>query len=116
MKNDGAHPTGVSAAAVGVNNGAHRPVLAVTFDMDGVLLDSEPLHRIVVNDLLAEHGVEVSSELYEHYLGTTLEYTWSDLIKRFELPGDIPSWSARYSDAIMESYRRHSVPSPGAIE
>jgi len=27
---------------------------AVVFDMDGVLLDSEPLHFITVNELLAE--------------------------------------------------------------
>lgn len=84
--------------------------------MDGVLLDSEPLHRLVVNDLLAEHGVELTEELYSHYLGTTLEYTWEDLIHRFNLPGDIPFWAARYSDAIVESYRRNSVPSPGAVE
>lgn len=92
------------------------PIRAVVFDMDGVLLDSEPLHQIVVNDLLAEHGVQLTEELYSHYLGTTLEYTWEDLIRRFSLPGDIAWWASRYSDAIIESYRQHSVPSPGAVE
>ncbi|MBI2761069.1 MAG: HAD family phosphatase [Chloroflexi bacterium] len=88
---------------------------AVVFDMDGVLLDSEPLHHIVVNDLLAEDGVSLDSEQYKAYLGTTLECTWQDIIHRYSLPRDIGHYVGRYDDAIIESYRRHSVPAPGAV-
>jgi HAD superfamily hydrolase (TIGR01509 family) len=89
-------------------------IAAVVFDMDGVLLDSEPLHHVVVNDLLAAHGVRLDADQYRAYLGTTLEYTWEDLIRRYDLPGTIDDYRARYSDAILASYRRHSVPAPGA--
>ena len=34
---------------------------AVIFDMDGVLLDSEPLHYEAVRLILEEQGVEVSA-------------------------------------------------------
>ena len=84
--------------------------------MDGVLLDSEPLHHEVVNELLAEHGVAVDADHYKTYLGTTLEYTWEDLIRRFSLPHGLEHYRVRYGDAILESYRQHSVPAPGAVE
>ncbi len=94
----------------------HRRLQAVVFDMDGVLLDSEPLHHLVVNELLAEHGVRVDDALYRRYLGTTLEDTWSDLIRRFALPGTVADYRGRYDAAILEAYRRHAVPAPGAVE
>jgi HAD superfamily hydrolase (TIGR01509 family) len=95
---------------------AHRRILAVVFDMDGVLLDSEPLHHRVVNELLAEHGLRVDDALYRRYLGTTLEDTWADLIRRFGLPGSVANYRDRYDAAILEAYRRHAVPAPGALE
>jgi HAD superfamily hydrolase (TIGR01509 family) len=84
--------------------------------MDGVLLDSEPLHHVVVNDLLAEYGHTIGEEIYHSYLGTTLEYTWQDLIHRFDLPQTVDYYRTRYDEAILESYRKHSVPSPGVVE
>lgn len=93
-----------------------RRLLAVVFDMDGVLLDSEPLHHLVVNELLAEHGVHVSDAQYRAYLGTTVEDTWADLIQRFSLPGTVADYRGRYDAAILEAYRRHAVPAPGAVE
>jgi HAD superfamily hydrolase (TIGR01509 family) len=93
-----------------------RRLLAVVFDMDGVLLDSEPLHHLVVNELLAEHGVRVDDALYRRYLGTTLEDTWADLIHRFGLPGTVADYRDRYDAAILEAYRRHAVPAPGALD
>ncbi len=89
---------------------------AVVFDMDGVLLDSEPLHHEVVNELLAENGLSIDADHYKTYLGTTLEYTWSDLIARFDLPHDLTYYRGRYSDAILRSYQRHSIPAVGAVD
>ena len=81
--------------------------------MDGVLLDSEPLHHVVLNEVLAAEGRTLSFDDYRPYIGTTLEYTWSDLIERFALAGPVTAYIERYDAGILESYRRHSVPAPG---
>ena len=58
---------------------------AVIFDMDGVLLDSEPLHYEAVRLILEEQGVDFPLEDYFRYLGTTLTSTWDDLCERYPI-------------------------------
>jgi HAD superfamily hydrolase (TIGR01509 family) len=42
---------------------------AVIFDMDGLLLDSEPLYRITWQTAAAELGFPISDEFYERFVG-----------------------------------------------
>ncbi len=42
---------------------------AVIFDMDGVIIDSEPLHHKAYHNMFADVGVKVSSALYESFTG-----------------------------------------------
>lgn len=90
-------------------------VLAVVFDMDGVLLDSEPLHHRALNELLVQDGSRgLTFEEYVPYMGTTDEYTWTDLIQRFGLPHAFAHYRDRYDERILELYRGSSVLAPGA--
>lgn len=89
---------------------------AVVFDMDGVLLDSEPLHHQVLNRVLAAEGHTLTFDAYHRYIGTTLEYTWSDLADRLRLRAPIAEYLAAYDAAILESYRTRSVIASGARE
>ncbi len=47
----------------------HAPANAVIFDNDGVLVDSEPLHRIAWEQTFGPRGVVVSEEDYEWSIG-----------------------------------------------
>ena len=42
---------------------------AVLFDMDGVIVDSEPLHRKAYYKMFADYGLEVSNGFYESFTG-----------------------------------------------
>lgn len=44
---------------------------AVIFDMDGVLIDSEPIHRVVEESLFREHRIPVTPDEHDGYLGTS---------------------------------------------
>lgn len=87
---------------------------AVVFDMDGVLLDSEPLHHIVLNEVLAVDAQALSFEEYRPYIGTTLEYTWTDIIGRLALTAPIEQYMAAYDERVLAAYHLHSVLAPGA--
>jgi HAD superfamily hydrolase (TIGR01509 family) len=92
------------------------PIRAAIFDMDGVLLDSEPLHHQAINTLLAEEGhAGISEADYIGYLGTTTEYTWEDLVRRLGLEHSWQYYVERFDGPILEEYRLHSVISPGVI-
>jgi HAD superfamily hydrolase (TIGR01509 family) len=94
-----------------------RPIRAGIFDLDGVLLDSEPLHHRAINEILHgdAHG-SLSVEAYRRYLGTTDEYTWRDLVRRYDLPKPASYYSDRFDSLIVEYYRQFSEIAPGARE
>ena len=86
---------------------------AVIFDMDGVLVDGEPLHFRGVNELLAEEGKSISLDAYKPYMGT--KTGWSDMIRDFGLPRPYAYYSARYREMMEHRYREASSSLPGAV-
>lgn len=48
-----------------------QPIQAVTFDLDGVLADSEPWWNQIDTKLLAEHGVTYRGEYHRNVLGVS---------------------------------------------
>jgi HAD superfamily hydrolase (TIGR01509 family) len=96
---------------------ADRTIRAGIFDMDGVLLDSEPLHHRAINELLQEEGVAPLSMIeYSRYLGTTDAYTWGDLVARRRLRHAPGHYLDRFDGAITDLYERYSAPAPGSVE
>lgn len=59
---------------------------AVLFDMDGVLLDSEPLHDKIAILVLQKFGIEANHDILNKYVGSSSKVMWEDLVVRFSLP------------------------------
>ena len=60
-------------------------IKAFIFDMDGVIVDSEPLHFEVNRRIMRDFGLEFSDEFFHAYVGITNEQMWADLIERYSL-------------------------------
>ena len=84
--------------------------------MDGVLVDSEPLYHLSINQVLANHGYSLSEEANREVLGTTVEYTWAWLKKHFGLPSALDSWIAEYDAVVLKNLRKKVTPSPGVYK
>ena len=89
---------------------------AVVFDMDGVLLDSEPVHYAVLRDLLAPLGIAWSDADHGRTLGLTVAATWSYLGPRLPAGAPLDDITARYDEAILARLRAGVPPIPGARE
>lgn len=58
---------------------------AVLFDMDGVIIDSEPLHQKAYYGMFKEVGITVPDALYESFTGQTTLQVCTQLVQYFKL-------------------------------
>ncbi|MDG1779001.1 MAG: HAD family phosphatase [Flavobacteriaceae bacterium] len=61
---------------------------AVLFDMDGVIVDTEPLHHKAYQQMFSEVGIDVSSEMYEGFTGQSTYGICVQLCSYFKLHQD----------------------------
>ena len=60
-------------------------IKTVIFDMDGVIVDTEPVHRYAYFKLYEELGIEVSEEIYTSFTGLSTRNTFQKLKEKFDL-------------------------------
>ena len=61
----------------------------VIFDMDGVIIDSEPIHFACEKEIFKRFGIAVSDEEHNRFVGTSDETLWSHMDSRYGLPVSI---------------------------
>ena len=52
----------------------------ILFDMDGVLVDSNPVHRRVIEDFCSRHGKEVSGPFFLKNISGRTNREWIPLL------------------------------------
>jgi len=80
-----------------------RKLAGIIFDMDGVLIDSEPLHyESTIKYLNGELGLSFNEEENREFLGRTDEYMFRVLKDRYDLPQAVSELIERRRDIYLE--------------
>lgn len=90
----------------------------VIFDMDGVIIDSEPIHFEVEKRLLKDLGVAVSHEESHSFVGTASREMWSHLKGKYKLDRSVEELvemeKTSYMDHLLS--QENLKPIPGVAE
>ena len=62
---------------------------AVIFDMDGVIIDSEPLHLLSTQRTLADYNITLSMDYLYQFVGSTTQSMFETIISDYKLSADI---------------------------
>ncbi|MCX7771590.1 MAG: HAD family phosphatase [Clostridia bacterium] len=92
-------------------------IKAVVFDMDGVIIDSEPIHIEIDVQVMRDLGKEPApSEIYE-FIGVRNEEMWATLIERHSIPETVEQLLARQKVYKQKRYFDEPLePIPGIPE
>jgi beta-phosphoglucomutase family hydrolase len=93
-------------------------VKAVIFDMDGVIVDSEPLHKEVEREMFTEFGMTISPEQQHRFTGTSNAGMWAQLKAEFKLPKELGYYVAIKEERYLKALAANGSVSliPGAEE
>ena len=64
-------------------------IQTVIFDMDGVIVDTEPVHHYAYSQHFSQLGIDVSPELYASFTGNSTKNIYEKLKMQFTLDQDI---------------------------
>ena len=91
-------------------------IAAVVFDLDGVLIDSEPVWERVRRELVAERGGEWAPDAQRKLMCMSTQ-EWARYLSEDPGVGLPPAEVARLViDRMAASYREHLLFLPGAVE
>jgi mannitol-1-/sugar-/sorbitol-6-/2-deoxyglucose-6-phosphatase len=94
-----------------------RPIEAVVFDMDGVLLDSEPIWRAVEREVFGRLGIEVSEEDLMRTMGVRIADVVAGWYRRHPWGGPSPEEIAgEIVERVADTIRREGRLNEGAAE
>lgn len=73
---------------------------AVIFDLDGTLLDTEPLYTLATDRLLAPHGHRITPQLKRRMIGRSAGDSARILIEAFSLPFGVDEYLAAREEEL----------------
>jgi HAD superfamily hydrolase (TIGR01509 family) len=86
--------------------------IAVIFDMDGVLLNSEPLYFEVEHKLYQELNLPVSREEHDSFVGMSMRKIWEFLIKKYGLEKPVEELIEIHIERMLQLVRNQKELKP----
>ena len=93
----------------------HAPsLLAVAWDIDGTLIDSEPVHLLALQSVCRDHRVAIDDLPDTHFIGVHVDDVWQALAPRFAGSLTRAQWLAQLNQHYLRAASR-LAPMPGAV-
>lgn len=80
-------------------------IAGVIFDLDGVLVDSEPIHFRAANRVLARYGQSIDEPTYRRFIGLGERATWTIWREEHGLPDAVEHLLELHTAARLEEIR-----------
>jgi beta-phosphoglucomutase len=88
----------------------------IIFDMDGVLIDSEPVHKLAKERTFARFGITLPDSVYENYKGRPDEIMMNEIVRSVSNKNLDPKELVRIKHEEFEAIEHLAVPISGAKE
>ncbi|WP_434750696.1 HAD family hydrolase [Paenibacillus amylolyticus] len=95
------------AERLDMNENGDPSIQAVIFDMDGVLIDSEPIYFEIERSSFDHFGAAVTQEEHHSFVGVTLESMWKQVIDKYQVKVPLEEILAYHQHNVMEKMFTH---------
>jgi len=79
-------------------------IQTVIFDMDGVIVDTEPVHHYAYHEHFKELNIDVTPEMYASYTGNSTRNIFQKLKEHFDLQEDVEDLILRKRHLFNEAF------------
>lgn len=91
-------------------------IKAIIFDMDGLMVDSEPSHIKAYNTILERYEHHLSLKENKQYLGISDKDALADMREKWNIPISLAEFSKQKQSAYIKLVSQKIIPQKGVIE